>query len=153
MRPACLAALRTTVMQAAPITAAIRPCAALERRDSDELRSMAFEQAAPVPDDGSGAGGRCLAVRRIARVEGVVQGVGFRPFVARLAASEGLAGFVRNEGAFVRIDVEGRAEALDALAERLRAEAPPAARIDRVSWDEASPLGRDAFVIEESASD
>lgn len=114
---------------------------------------MAFEQAAPVPDDGSGAGGRCLAVRRIARVEGVVQGVGFRPFVARLAASEGLAGFVRNEGAFVRIDVEGRAEALDALAERLRAEAPPAARIDRVSWDEASPLGRDAFVIEESASD
>lgn len=90
--------------------------------------------------------------RRIARVDGVVQGVGFRPFVARLAAAEGLAGLVRNEGALVWIDVEGAPASLASFAARLTREAPPAARIDHVEWEDAPPLGRETFVIDASAT-
>lgn len=92
-----------------------------------------------------------MVSRRIARVEGVVQGVGFRPFVARLAASEHLVGLVRNEGAIVHVDVEGSTEAIESFARRLPSEAPPAARLERITWDDASPLGRTSFVIEASA--
>ncbi|HEY5435321.1 MAG TPA: acylphosphatase [Candidatus Limnocylindrales bacterium] len=58
-------------------------------------------------------------------VEGVVQGVGFRPFVWRLATELGLAGRVRNAAGCVEIEVAGPAAALDAFASRLRTDAPP----------------------------
>ncbi len=66
--------------------------------------------------------------RRI-RIEGTVQGVGFRPWVYRLAHEEGLGGTVRNDSAGVTIEAFGTAEALDAFQRRLRASPPPAARI------------------------
>jgi hydrogenase maturation protein HypF len=57
-------------------------------------------------------------------VEGVVQGVSFRPFVWRLATELGLAGRVRNAAGRVEIEVAGPAAALDAFASRLRTDAP-----------------------------
>ena len=103
--------------------------------------------AGPAAAERRGSGpGRRIAVR----VEGVVQGVGFRPFVYRLATGLGLAGSVRNDGGGVRIEAEGPEAALTTLVDRLRAQAPPLARVERVGVEEASPGGSPGFVIEES---
>jgi hydrogenase maturation protein HypF len=66
------------------------------------------------------------------RVAGVVQGVGFRPFVHRMAVRHGLRGWVRNTTGHVEIAVAGDAGDLDRFVHALTAEAPPLARIDRV---------------------
>ena len=66
---------------------------------------------------------------RTLRVTGVVQGVGFRPFVHRLAARHALAGWVRNQSGDVEIRVEGNEAQIVAFASALRAEAPRLARI------------------------
>jgi len=88
--------------------------------------------------------------RRI-RVTGLVQGVGFRPHVWRLARETGVAGWVRNDAEGVEIAAEGSAEQLRRLEERLRREAPPLARVDAVAVQAAEPEGHGAFVIAESA--
>jgi hydrogenase maturation protein HypF len=85
--------------------------------------------------------------RRKALVRGVVQGVGFRPFVYRLALEEGLAGFIGNDTDGVTIEVEGPAERVDAFLRRLCAEAPPLARIDSVAVREAAATGEAGFRI------
>jgi hydrogenase maturation protein HypF len=77
----------------------------------------------------------------------VVQGVGFRPFVHRLALRHGLAGWVRNAAGDVRIAVEGPAEAVAAFAAALRAEAPPLARLERVEMEPRAVEGLTAFAI------
>jgi len=64
-------------------------------------------------------------------VTGQVQGVGFRPFVYRLARALGLSGYVVNDAAGATIEVQGPAEALEAFSRRLRREAPPLAHIRR----------------------
>src|SRR4051794_41951574 len=70
-------------------------------------------------------------MRRIrARVEGTVQGVGFRPFVYRLAAELELAGFVRNDERGVLVEVEGGEGAVEGFLRRLAAEAPPLAAVE-----------------------
>jgi hydrogenase maturation protein HypF len=66
------------------------------------------------------------------RIEGVVQGVGFRPFIHRLALRHGLRGWVRNEAGSVRMVVEGPADATDAFLGDVEGEAPPLARLDRI---------------------
>lgn len=84
------------------------------------------------------------------RVTGVVQGVGFRPFVWRLARELELTGWVRNDASGVEIAAEGAAPRLQSLLERLRDEAPPLARIDAVrAWPER-PQGARDFLITES---
>lgn len=86
------------------------------------------------------------------RVRGIVQGVGFRPFVYRLAQELGLDGWVRNDGEGVEIAVRGDEPALVALLARLKNEAPPLARIesieDRPEPGELPP----GFVIQASHS-
>jgi len=68
-------------------------------------------------------------------IRGVVQGVGFRPWVYRLATEEGLAGWVRNDTTGVAIDAFGPEDALDAFMRRLADAPPPAATISGVqSW-------------------
>jgi len=93
-------------------------------------------------------------VARALHVEGVVQGVGFRPFVWRLATELGVAGRVRNAAGRVEIEAAGSAEALDAFARRLRTDAPPRARVERVTvsvLDAASAANLPAvFEIDES---
>lgn len=88
--------------------------------------------------------------RRI-RVTGIVQGVGFRPFVWRLAKELNLTGWVRNDAEGVEIAAEGAHTKVAALLQRLRAEAPPLARVDTVHAEDAAPDGRADFTIAESA--
>ena len=80
-------------------------------------------------------------------VRGVVQGVGFRPFVYRLASEEGLAGFIGNDTGGVIIEIEGPMERVEAFLRRLRAEAPPLARIDSVVTRETPPKHEKDFRI------
>ncbi|MGO9777475.1 MAG: carbamoyltransferase HypF [Terracidiphilus sp.] len=86
-------------------------------------------------------------VRRAALIRGVVQGVGFRPFVYRLALEEGLAGCVGNDTDGVTIDIEGPEEHVAAFLARLRSEQPPMARIDSVTVSELVVTGDAEFRI------
>jgi hydrogenase maturation protein HypF len=79
------------------------------------------------------------------RVAGVVQGVGFRPFVWRLARELSLAGWVRNDAAGVEIHCEG--ERIDEFAARLKTDAPPLARVDAVTVEAAGTEGHAGFAI------
>jgi hydrogenase maturation protein HypF len=81
------------------------------------------------------------------RVTGIVQGVGFRPFVHRLALRYGLAGWVRNEAGMVRIRVEGQGAALEQFLRALEGEAPPLARLDAVEVVEVASRGRPGFAV------
>ncbi len=91
--------------------------------------------------------------RRI-RVRGQVQGVGFRPFVFRLARELQLTGWVRNDSAGVLIEAQGEACALDTLIRRLKSDAPPLARIDALEIALETPdaplTNATSFVIAES---
>lgn len=89
--------------------------------------------------------------RRRLRVRGQVQGVGFRPYVYRLASELGLAGRVLNDGAGVEIEVEGTDERLDGFVARLRREAPPLSRIDSVDISHVEARGDRHFEIVASA--
>lgn len=91
-----------------------------------------------------------MAERRLIAVEGIVQGVGFRPFVHNLATALTLRGFVRNDASGVLIDVEGEAGALDDFLHQLTAAPPPLAVIERVRAEPAPPLGYDSFTISPS---
>ena len=91
------------------------------------------------------------ARRRLrAHVAGTVQGVGFRPFVYRLAAELGLGGWVLNDGRGVVLEVEGPPEAVDELLTRLRSQPPPLAAIESVRVEPAAPTGERGFRILES---
>jgi hydrogenase maturation protein HypF len=89
--------------------------------------------------------------RRRIRVTGVVQGVGFRPFVYGLARRRGIGGFVLNDGSGVLVEAEGEVAALDAFTAGLRAEAPPLARVDGVATAPLPALGETGFRILASA--
>ncbi|MFN2571453.1 MAG: carbamoyltransferase HypF [Gemmatimonadales bacterium] len=86
-------------------------------------------------------------------VRGVVQGVGFRPFVHRLATRLELAGWVRNASGDVQIQVEGAPESIDAFVRELRSESPPLALIDDVRTERCSPSDFETFTILESHVD
>jgi hydrogenase maturation protein HypF len=81
------------------------------------------------------------------RVEGIVQGVGFRPFVHALAGRLGLAGLVGNDAGGVFVEVEGAAETVERFLEALAAEAPPLAVIERVTATPLAPTGISGFAI------
>jgi hydrogenase maturation protein HypF len=80
-------------------------------------------------------------VRMAIRVEGIVQGVGFRPFVYTLATGLGLAGFVGNDADGVFAEVEGPPEAVSTFLLALEQDAPPLARIERVTATPTTPAG------------
>jgi hydrogenase maturation protein HypF len=90
-------------------------------------------------------------VRRNVRVEGVVQGVGFRPFVYGLAGRTGVAGRVGNDVHGVFVEIEGTPAQVDAFLTGLVAQAPPLAAIERVTTSAAPPTGAAGFTI--AASD
>ncbi|MET9773209.1 carbamoyltransferase HypF [Streptomyces sp. NPDC006367] len=86
------------------------------------------------------------------RVTGVVQGVGFRPFVYRLAHEHALTGWVNNDSAGVFLEAQGRLPDLEAFTAALSAQAPPLARVSEVSVRERLSPSPDAegFVIARS---
>ncbi|BBL76391.1 carbamoyltransferase HypF [Methylomagnum ishizawai] len=86
-------------------------------------------------------------------VTGRVQGVGFRPFVSRIAQEYGLAGWVLNRGGRVDIRVEGSAPALEAFGRALIERAPPLARPDPPRVTVVEPQGLQGFAIQHSATD
>jgi hydrogenase maturation protein HypF len=80
-------------------------------------------------------------------VRGIVQGVGFRPFVYGLARRLELTGWVKNTSAGVDIEVDGQPPALDEFVMRLRADAPPLARIDEIEVERQPSNGFETFEI------
>jgi hydrogenase maturation protein HypF len=88
--------------------------------------------------------------RREISVRGIVQGVGFRPFVYTLARRRGLAGLVRNDAEGVHIEAEGPPEELELFVRGIREEAPPLAVVEALSWRPLSVLEERDFRIEES---
>lgn len=83
-------------------------------------------------------------------ITGIVQGVGFRPFVYNLARRYGLGGWVLNDAGGVRIEAEGPPQSLAAFADSLQREAPPLAVIDSFAVEPGEPKGERSFVIRES---
>jgi hydrogenase maturation protein HypF len=93
-----------------------------------------------------------MADRRVrVQVTGTVQGVGFRPFVHRLAHDLGLRGFVLNRPGGALLEAEGEPAGVDELLARLAGEAPPLARIERLAVEPLVPLGEHGFRIVASA--
>jgi hydrogenase maturation protein HypF len=117
--------------------------------------SSAGESSSP-PPSASATGGSVVGIlcpssgvrRRLrVRVEGVVQGVGFRPHVYRLARELALDGFVLNDARGVLLEVEGANANLERFLERLVAQSPPLASVERVEPSEIVPTGEAGFQI------
>lgn len=95
-----------------------------------------------------------MAVERWAiTVRGVVQGVGFRPFVYRRACARGLSGFVKNRVGEVLVEAEGEGAALEGFVAELKTDAPPLARVEDVAWTACPVLASEGFVITTSDAD
>ncbi|MEW5786739.1 MAG: carbamoyltransferase HypF [Pseudomonadota bacterium] len=92
-------------------------------------------------------------IQRRLRVAGIVQGVGFRPYVWHLARTQDLTGWVRNDAAGVEVLVEGSAEAIESFTRRLPREIPPLAQVRDLTWADGPASGefRD-FAISESGA-
>src|ERR671919_2628447 len=88
--------------------------------------------------------------RRDISVRGIVQGVGFRPFIYSLARRHGLAGLVRNDAEGVHIEAEGAPEELDRFLLGITQEAPSLAVVEAITWRPLAVLEERAFRIEES---
>jgi len=88
-----------------------------------------------------------MDIRRRVEVSGIVQGVGFRPFVFRLATRRQLKGTIRNTSAGVTIEIEGPAEPVQDFIDHLRSDAPPLSRITNVAISDLPCNGDATFVI------
>ena len=91
--------------------------------------------------------------RRVITVQGVVQGVGFRPFVYGLASRLQLRGFVKNRVGGVLIEIEGEADSLEHFLAELGEHPPPLSQIDRLTWERQPPRGEQGFLIHASDGD
>jgi hydrogenase maturation protein HypF len=83
-------------------------------------------------------------------VRGIVQGVGFRPFVYGLAVKHNLKGWVYNTSEDVRIEVEGKAQAIQQFEQELETQAPPLAQIENIAVEYHHPVGYQDFEIRKS---
>lgn len=92
-------------------------------------------------------------IRKRIRVRGIVQGVGFRPFVYNLAHELGLAGYVLNSSAGVTIEIEGGEPAVTQFITKLKNSPPPLAQIEEVLLADLEPGGESAFVIRHSQAE
>ena len=95
-----------------------------------------------------------MSRRRVrVRLRGIVQGVGFRPFVYNLAQRFSLAGYVLNSSAGLIAEAEGASSAVDGFLDALTAEAPPLAWIQEKESAEVEPLDETAFIIRPSVAE
>lgn len=81
------------------------------------------------------------------KVTGIVQGVGFRPFIYRIALEHHISGWVCNAIDGVNIHAEGETKDLDAFTVALSSQYPPAAQVKEISFDECEPTNDSEFVI------
>ena len=91
-----------------------------------------------------------MAIRAQVVVRGIVQGVGFRPFVYRLAQEHQLSGWVLNSTQGVVIEVEGPRQRIDGFIAGLKADPPPQAVIEKVEANLLPPVGYSSFIVEAS---
>jgi hydrogenase maturation protein HypF len=91
--------------------------------------------------------------RKRIHVRGIVQGVGFRPFIYNLARSMGLSGYVLNSSSGVFIEVEGSSAALLEFVDKISSKTPPLARIDDISEKQLELSGGEGFTILESVEE
>ena len=84
------------------------------------------------------------------RVQGIVQGVGFRPFIYRLALEKGIKGYVLNDTEGVTIEAEGEEEDLKSFVKAIKNEFPPLAIVQEIRVKEGKVCGYDRFFIEQS---
>jgi hydrogenase maturation protein HypF len=89
--------------------------------------------------------------RYLIEVRGLVEGVGFRPFVYRTAIKYGLKGYVKNDSTGVFIEVEGKEKELNSFIQSLKDDKPRASEIHFINVKELEPLGYDSFRIEKSS--
>lgn len=89
-------------------------------------------------------------LRHRIKVRGIVQGVGFRPFVYQMATRFALSGWVLNDSDGVVIEVEGEKAGLDAFASVLREESPPLAAVEEIHIEEIPVTGEPGFDIRQS---
>lgn len=118
--------------------------------NAPEVRNAMSTPVGSSSDSGvtvSQARGQGPLVRRRFDVRGRVQGVGFRPFVARLAAELQLGGLVGNDPRGAFIEVEGPAEVVDVFADRLSRELPPLASISQLAPQPIAPRNQPTFRI------
>ncbi|MDT0466245.1 carbamoyltransferase HypF [Streptomyces gibsoniae] len=92
-------------------------------------------------------------LRRRVTVQGVVQGVGFRPYVHARATALNLSGYVTNTPEGVVVEIEGDPEAVARFCDRIAEDAPPLARVDRVRHQAVPLAGDTAFAIRASRTD
>jgi hydrogenase maturation protein HypF len=92
----------------------------------------------------------CSTIRKRIEVRGIVQGVGFRPFVYRIAQHWGIHGFVLNSSQGVVIEAESDEVAMGRFLEALQHELPPLARIDELKTAVLEPRGEQSFLIHHS---
>ncbi|MEP6644765.1 MAG: carbamoyltransferase HypF [Acidobacteriaceae bacterium] len=92
-------------------------------------------------------------VRKRLHVQGVVQGVGFRPFVYNLARNLALNGYVLNSSSGVEIEIEGGQTAIEVFLGQLRTLPPPLSRIEKISSSDLDPCGYKSFSIRKSVSE
>lgn len=91
--------------------------------------------------------------RSVVTISGIVQGVGFRPFVFHLAHACRIKGWVNNFSGGVHIEAEGTSEDMEGFLKRLREEAPPLSSIDTFHVESALPVGYADFTIRTSSSE
>jgi hydrogenase maturation protein HypF len=89
-------------------------------------------------------------LRRAFELKGVVQGVGFRPFVYGLAKKHSLQGWVKNASAGVYLEVEGHPQSIEQFTQQLSLEAPARSRIESLKFVDLAPGGFGTFEIQES---
>src|SRR5207253_8134450 len=109
------------------------------------MQEQTLKRAMQTPPDGN--------LRRLClRIDGAVQGVGFRPFFYRLATEMGLAGWVSNDTQGLLAEVEGQVAALEAFLQRLEQERPPNAQVQHVEKAFREPAGYTSFDIRASTA-
>lgn len=93
-----------------------------------------------------------IKIRKRIEVKGIVQGVGFRPFIYKLAHKYELTGFVSNNNSGVEIEVEGVPESIDEFINRIAQESPPLSKINSIKQFSSSVNNSSNFIIKNSAS-
>jgi hydrogenase maturation protein HypF len=83
-------------------------------------------------------------------IEGIVQGVGFRPFIFKLANELGLKGYIYNDTNGVYIEIEGEESLIDEFIKLIPEKAPPLALVERILTEDTQVKGYSEFFIEKS---